>query len=509
VRRFRFGFLSAAVVAFFTVTASAATVPTTADTYVNSSATTTNYGTSTGLAVSSASTALLQFNTGAVPAGVTGANIQRAVLTLFQSQLNTTGSFTANRVTGSWAEAGATYNSRPAVDTSSPITFNSLPVNKFIVVDVTAIVQYWFNNPGTNFGIALSSSGGDAIFDSKENTLTGHVATLDITVANTGAAGATGAAGSTGAQGLNGANGSNGATGATGSIGLTGSTGATGLTGATGSIGLTGNTGATGLAGATGATGSIGLTGSTGATGIAGVAGATGATGPSGSVGATGIIFKGQWSNTQAFNVNDVVTYGSPASAYIATQATPGNGTAAAPPINTSAWKILAAAGSTGSTGATGAASTVAGPGGPVGATGATGAAGTFSPQQSADLTAATTQLTNFTSFNSTVTDGNGNGSSNGYNTYGNQGSLPINNNCGNGQRYIGEIVLTTFPFAFEIPADGRLLQINQYQALFALIGTTYGGNGQTTFAAPDLRAITPSNMIYSICATGIFPSRP
>jgi microcystin-dependent protein len=37
-------------------------------------------------------------------------------------------------------------------------------------------------------------------------------------------------------------------------------------------------------------------------------------------------------------------------------------------------------------------------------------------------------------------------------------------------------------------PADGRLLLIAQNQALFALFGTTYGGNGQTTFALPDLR---------------------
>ena len=34
----------------------------------------------------------------------------------------------------------------------------------------------------------------------------------------------------------------------------------------------------------------------------------------------------------------------------------------------------------------------------------------------------------------------------------------------------------------------GPLLPINQNQALFALLGTTYGGNGQTTFALPDLR---------------------
>jgi microcystin-dependent protein len=57
------------------------------------------------------------------------------------------------------------------------------------------------------------------------------------------------------------------------------------------------------------------------------------------------------------------------------------------------------------------------------------------------------------------------------------------------------------------VAANGQILPINQNQALFALLGTTYGGNGTTTFALPDLRAITPNNMTYSICIVGIFPS--
>jgi microcystin-dependent protein len=39
---------------------------------------------------------------------------------------------------------------------------------------------------------------------------------------------------------------------------------------------------------------------------------------------------------------------------------------------------------------------------------------------------------------------------------------------------------------------NGQFLPINQNQALFALLGTTYGGNGQTTFALPDLRGCVP-----------------
>jgi tail collar domain/collagen triple helix repeat protein len=73
----------------------------------------------------------------------------------------------------------------------------------------------------------------------------------------------------------------------------------------------------------------------------------------------------------------------------------------------------------------------------------------------------------------------------------------------------LGEILLTASPSltAGGVPATGQLLPINQNQALFALLGTTYGGNGVTTFALPDLRSITPNNMTYSICVAGIFPS--
>jgi microcystin-dependent protein len=41
-------------------------------------------------------------------------------------------------------------------------------------------------------------------------------------------------------------------------------------------------------------------------------------------------------------------------------------------------------------------------------------------------------------------------------------------------------------------PCNGQLLPINQNQALFSLLGTMYGGNGQTNFALPDLRGRTP-----------------
>jgi microcystin-dependent protein len=64
------------------------------------------------------------------------------------------------------------------------------------------------------------------------------------------------------------------------------------------------------------------------------------------------------------------------------------------------------------------------------------------------------------------------------------------------GTPFLSEIKL----FAFNFPPKGwaicagQLLPINQNQPLFSLLGTTYGGNGQTNFALPDLRGRVPNS---------------
>lgn len=65
------------------------------------------------------------------------------------------------------------------------------------------------------------------------------------------------------------------------------------------------------------------------------------------------------------------------------------------------------------------------------------------------------------------------------------------------GQPYIGEIRMFAGNFApmgWQF-CDGSLLPIAEYDALFNLIGTTYGGDGQETFAVPDLRGRIPLHM--------------
>jgi microcystin-dependent protein len=61
---------------------------------------------------------------------------------------------------------------------------------------------------------------------------------------------------------------------------------------------------------------------------------------------------------------------------------------------------------------------------------------------------------------------------------------------------YIGEIRIMSFNYPPQGWAlcNGQLLLINQNQALFSILGTTYGGNGQTNFALPNLQGRTPAH---------------
>ena len=59
---------------------------------------------------------------------------------------------------------------------------------------------------------------------------------------------------------------------------------------------------------------------------------------------------------------------------------------------------------------------------------------------------------------------------------------------------YIGEVTMFAGTFAPRGWAfcEGQLLSIAQYTALFSILGTTYGGDGRTPFALPDLRGRVP-----------------
>lgn len=76
---------------------------------------------------------------------------------------------------------------------------------------------------------------------------------------------------------------------------------------------------------------------------------------------------------------------------------------------------------------------------------------------------------------------------------------------------FLGQIQLLPYNFAPQgwSFCEGQMLQISQNSALFALLGTMYGGDGRVTFALPNLKGKEPDpNMHYCIATEGIFPSR-
>jgi microcystin-dependent protein len=76
---------------------------------------------------------------------------------------------------------------------------------------------------------------------------------------------------------------------------------------------------------------------------------------------------------------------------------------------------------------------------------------------------------------------------------------------------FLGQIELLPFTFApqYWATCEGQLLPISENTALFSLLGTYFGGDGQTNFALPDLRDKEPiPNTHYCIALQGIYPPR-
>jgi microcystin-dependent protein len=80
-------------------------------------------------------------------------------------------------------------------------------------------------------------------------------------------------------------------------------------------------------------------------------------------------------------------------------------------------------------------------------------------------------------------------------------------------ESYLASIIMFAGNFAPRgwLFCDGSILSIAQNTALFSLLGTTYGGDGKTTFALPNLKTQVPATdwgVHYIICVEGIYPSR-
>ncbi len=217
----------------------------------------TNFSTSPTINVGGAAgyQGLVQFDTAALPAGITGASVAKASLVLFVNKIGSAGAVNINAANGPWTESTVNGNNAPVM---AMTVASSVPVSTaggYITVDATALVKAWLDGTLINSGVIISAdpafAGTSVFFDSKESASTSHPAMLQVTLAG------------------------GGATGPAGPAGPIGPAGATGPQGVQGPVGLTGPQGLPGLAGPSGPAGPQGLPGPVGPVGPIGPAGAT------------------------------------------------------------------------------------------------------------------------------------------------------------------------------------------------------------------------------------------
>lgn len=154
------------------------TLTATADSYVQQSASTTNYGTDPELrlrdGVAHASgggwrETLVRFNPSSIPAGAMIASAVLRLNTTLIYNANTDSGVRAYRITGSWSETGVTYGNRPghaaAPESATPVTSTG-----WKSWDVTNLVRSWLSGTQTNHGIKLRAElGGWLSFGSRES----------------------------------------------------------------------------------------------------------------------------------------------------------------------------------------------------------------------------------------------------------------------------------------------------------------------------------------------------
>ena len=405
-----------------------------------------NYNKST-TGVNQSNESYLKFDFSMFPSNLTGSSVQKATLVMYveETSVKNAGHITICQLGADWSGDSMTGLNAPACKAGiAPISFavtgSQLDEGSFVVIDITPLVQNWFNGQ-PNYGIGLmaeaplsgAGSGVNVEIDSIRDRGNGYPALVQVVLQNQGATGAQGPKGDTGATGaastvpgpvgpagpagqsITGPAGPMGPAGAPGQS-VTGPKGDTGATGATGAAGYTPQKNVDYFDGAPGAKGDRGDVGPVGpASTVAGPAGPIGApgrdgldstvAGPTGAAGADGkdgksIVYRGAFVSTQDYLAGDVVTLAG--SSFVALH----DNAAGSALLDSTAWSVVAekgadglsivgpkgdagytpvkgidyfdgAAGPTGTTGATGAPGAASTVAGPKGDTGAAGQNGT------------------------------------------------------------------------------------------------------------------------------------
>src|SRR6185295_14781185 len=136
----------------------------------------------TALNVSAAGNTYLAFDFSSLPVGTTGADVSKAVLTLWVSKVAVPGNVALTRLNGGWSEGTITLNTAPPLGAQEVADISITKAKQFITVDVTRLVKDTLDLSYGNYGLAIVPQDAtvDVGFDSKESTATSHEPRLTL-----------------------------------------------------------------------------------------------------------------------------------------------------------------------------------------------------------------------------------------------------------------------------------------------------------------------------------------
>src|SRR6185436_15692026 len=121
-------------------------------------------------------------------AGVSSSEVSKATLKLYTTAVTGQGTFDVYQITSSWTEGTVTYNTRPPMTliTAGGTCPSGLQcvstASKYLLVDITSLLQSWLNAPSSNYGLALKPNATtiSVTLESKESTTTSHAPEVDV-----------------------------------------------------------------------------------------------------------------------------------------------------------------------------------------------------------------------------------------------------------------------------------------------------------------------------------------
>jgi hypothetical protein len=243
--------VAAAIIGGFPTPGAAVMARLSDDAHTSASAPTANFGSAPTLVVQgpgpSTAQTYVRFDLTTLPAGTRGGDVARAVLRLWVAKVTRGGMFDVHSVRGGWSEDALTAANAPGRgrDELLGVPVSTRDRNRFLLVDVTELVQEWLDRTLENNGLVLmpNAAGVSVEFDSKENAGTSHEPALEITLRVTGAAGPSGPPGPPGPPGERGPAGPPGPPGPPGPSGSPGTQGVAGQAGPPGPRGGAGPSG--------------------------------------------------------------------------------------------------------------------------------------------------------------------------------------------------------------------------------------------------------------------------